>query len=146
MGPRVRARPRVRIHSRSSQAEVRLWWETALKAVWDWVSLIEREGTECEKRVVERVEGLMPKGWSPSDARLALSWAEMVSEAIRAECPQRKVVPRTPAPRQVCEALRDTADALADEIVRFRERPRIVAEAARRLTFVVRAMKDLHCP
>lgn len=46
---------------------------------------------------------------------------------------------------QVCEALRESADLLAEEIIRFRERPRIVAEAARRLTYVIRAMKDLRC-
>jgi len=158
MGPRVRVkargpRVRVRIHSRSNPStspvhpEIRIpRWEYILSAVRSWVRRIEQEGTECEKDLLKKAMPTLPVGVGADVADLALSWGHVLADAIRRQCPQRRVVPRkSPAPGQVCEALKDTADRLAEDIIRFRERPKLVAAAARDLSSVIRAMKDLHC-
>jgi len=152
MGPRVRARARararIRVHSRSSPSpEIRIpRWEYILSAVHSWINRIEEEGTECEKEWLKKAMPALPVGVGADVADLALSGGHVVAEAIRRECPQRRVVPRkSPTPGQVCDALKDTADRLAEDIIRFRERPKLVAAAARDLSSVIRAMKDLHC-
>jgi len=150
---RARARARVRIHScsnpRSSPVhpEIRIpRWEYILSAIHSWIDRIEEEGTECEKEWLKKAMPTLPVGVGADVADLALSWGHVLADTIRRECPQRRVVPRgSPAPGQVCDALRNTADRLAEDVIRFRERPKLVAATARDLSSVIRAMKDLRC-